>query len=547
MKVLLCYKNSRELERIERTRIPIGLLWIGAALKKAGHEVLIENFSCMEWDEVKEFIAEEKPDLVGTVMTYFNRWQILKLAGIVKRINYHTPVILGGEFAAASYEEVLKKSNDIDIVVLGEGEETMVEILTTVKDCSVDNLKKIKGIAFWSHNDALFTKPQENGMVVIKGGTPLDANQLEIPALYFTYNQILTSRGCENVRFRDAGKVVEEIDSLMKKGIREFHIVDYMSTSDAKRFQTICKELMQRSLAWTCKADITTMEEATLEWMKKAGCYEVEYSITSTDKDLFSKAKQVAEQTRKAGISMTVRVTVGNVGESDETIKELLGLLQGMKPQRVTTEFLRLFPGKELFDQEVKAGTISKNVWFATLMHLPFETLYHWEENKEKLTQWLKIVVGFARDNLKNYKFTEQELEGLTQKYPKDVWARNALAKIYAKQGDLEKTEKILLDAGTLNQGFVNSFINLGILYEKKGDLEKAEKNYLKAVEIDFANPVTHKNLGNVYVKLNKITEAVKSYEQAMTLNHAKFGDLRLMVDNLQLALKGAEYDMNYN
>jgi len=394
MKVLLCYKNARELERIERTEIPVSLFWIGAALRKAGHEVLIENFSYLDWEEIPAFLEKEKPDLVAGAMEAINRWQIFKLGDLVKRYKYSVPFVVGGSFASQLPKEVLERSHDVDVVVTGPGESTMVSLAGLLsKKVTVADLEKVPGIAFKANNDALFGGGEDK---IISTEIKTDDTKLPRPSSFFTYNKILTSRGCTSVKYREVDDIVAEVKELLDKGVQRFHFVDANCTSDKNRFLELCSKLP--AINWRCDARIQDIDEELVAAMKKAGCYHVEYHVGSGHfMDGLSKEQVVkaASLLRKVGITQRAGFWIGYKEETDATIKDSLELIQDIQPQHIQLQFVRKFPGSKYFEN-------SKD-WFDSMVHLPFETIVGWEKRKDKLMTWMKVMSGFFTQNKASY------------------------------------------------------------------------------------------------------------------------------------------------
>lgn len=565
MKILLAYKPTRETEDIEKTYLPGGLLSIGALLKEQGHDIIVKNFSFTDWSEIREFIEREKPDIVGSTMYTFNRFEVFKLADLVKRIDYNTKFVIGGEFPTVLAEKVLNYSQDIDVIVTYEGEETMVEIVSALKTPSLEKLKNIKGIVFRENNDCLFGESKNENIIYTGQRSPIkDLDTLPLASKYFKYCNIMTARGCpgqctfcstpsywgSNVRLRSVKSMVDEIELLYKKGVKELVISDDTFTFDKQRVIDFCKELIKRNIkiAWDCRSRVNFVDKERLEWMKKAGCYKIGYGIESgSDTVLKNFKKNITKEqilkagklTREVGLYMYLFLIIGGPGETDETIRETLEVINELKPQQILTCFLHTYPGTELYKQCQEQGILTDDIWFDSLEHLPQKCIYKYSEDPQKMNDWLKTVHNFFLQNKQSYKSTEQELKNNIEKY-NDVYSLNELAVIYAKNKDYDKAIELLNKAVKENDGYYNTYLNLGIVFEKLGDEGDKEKyseavDFLKkACEINFKNPVAHKNLGNIYVKLEQYDNAIESYENAVKFNHRKRADIYTMVEELR-------------
>ena len=125
---------------------PMGLLYIGTALQKAGHTVRLtgtanHNPAAKLLKEISLF----KPDVVGFAVTTMFADKAQLLAHSIKRYYPEISIIAGGAHPTILPFETLKGGN-IDVCILGEGDVTVVKLLETLKVHG--DLEKVKGIAF---------------------------------------------------------------------------------------------------------------------------------------------------------------------------------------------------------------------------------------------------------------------------------------------------------------------------------------------------------------------------------------------------------------
>ena len=126
---------------------PMGIAYVGAALEDAGHEVIIldNNQKCYSKEKIIDFLKDLKPDIVGLTGMTNSYIQIMHLARMVKE-TIDVPVILGGAMATYT-SHVLLPNMDVDICVLGEGEETSIELFD-----KWPNYHDVTGIAYLDDN-----------------------------------------------------------------------------------------------------------------------------------------------------------------------------------------------------------------------------------------------------------------------------------------------------------------------------------------------------------------------------------------------------------
>ena len=184
---------------------PMGLMYIGAALKMAGHEPKIHDCYIDNNDLhiLRRTITEWKPDFIGISIIINELEQTKKVIGIIREIMPHVPVTFGGHWPSTNTEESIKTLG-ADFVAIGEGELVFPELIDAINNCHTT--ESIPG-----------TASIVNGNVKINQGRYLtedELNALPFPAwelldhkLYSKmdsaanvgcrpYMSIVTSRGC---------------------------------------------------------------------------------------------------------------------------------------------------------------------------------------------------------------------------------------------------------------------------------------------------------------------------------------------------------------
>ena len=189
MKILLIYPYCLEnrLHEEEVSVVPMGLFYIGALLKENGYDVEILNFHGMakESSKIREILKEKKPDVIGFSVLNANRWGGIDIARIAKKLNPETQVVFGGVAATFLWEHFLKHFEEIDAVVIGEGEYVFLTLIRAIE--KKENFDSVAGIAF------------KKGKEIVKTGVadPIrNLDDLPIPAKYFTYQHLSLTRGC---------------------------------------------------------------------------------------------------------------------------------------------------------------------------------------------------------------------------------------------------------------------------------------------------------------------------------------------------------------
>jgi anaerobic magnesium-protoporphyrin IX monomethyl ester cyclase len=383
MKILLIYPYFIH-ERIQVEDItvpPIGIYYVGAVLKENRYEVEILNWHAINKtpEKIKEILREKKPDVIGFSILHANRWGGIEIAQIAKQINPEVKIVFGGIGASLLWEHLLRNFPEIDIVVIGEGEYTFLNLIRWIEGAEEKLPQNIKGIAF-----------KDNGKVVKTEEADLqpDLDKLPIPANYFEYQHLSSTRGCawsctfcgspqfwgHKIKFRSPENFVEELELLYQKGIRFFYISDDTFTTNKKRVIEICRMIIEKDLmiTWFAISRVDHVDEEILYWMRKAGCIQISYGVESGSEKIRTvlNKKIKRDQVEKA-FSLTVQYGIlsrayfiyGCPGETWNTIQETLDLIHEIKPLSMIVYILDIFPGTQLYADLQKRSQLTDDVW----------------------------------------------------------------------------------------------------------------------------------------------------------------------------------------
>lgn len=310
-----------------------------------------------------ERLRELNPDVVGITATTPSFARAKEIASLVRRTLPEAVIIMGGTHATFRPEEALAEG--ADVVVRGEGEETLREIL------SGRELRKIKGISYLEDGEAVHNperKPISN----------LDA--LPFPAWHhfplhaYRIMSLVSARGCvyrcaycsaaqfwkRRVRFRSPRSVVEEVERLYSLGFKRLRFMDSTFTLDRRRALEICsliEELGFRDLSWSCETRADHLDGELLDALKRAGCTLICLGVDSGAQEVLDACRRgmTVEQVRKAilmakqrGIRVRAYVTFGFPGESAASVRATVKLLEETRPEQILLSLATAYPGTEL-------------------------------------------------------------------------------------------------------------------------------------------------------------------------------------------------------
>ncbi len=387
---------------------PLGLAYIAAILEENGHDVKILDrmaikyhngeISLKEIDELtKKEIYEFQPSLIGigamTIQIY-DAYHVVKLIRRFLKGNYI--IGIGGVHPTAETELTLRECPEIDFVCRGEGEFTMLEIVSGKSLIEIDGLAIRKNREIQNNKNRkvfsnLDTIPMPaRHLLNMKFYTK--RNDKIIPGLHLRATTMVTSRGCPYnckfcssklmfpaVRFHSWNRVLEEIETVMKDyGIEAVDFVDSMFLSDRKRAERICSELinsgLNRRLKWACSIRVDAVDKKILDLMKEAGCIYVNYGFESGSQEMLDSMNKrttvrtnytAARMTNEAGILVNSAMIVGLPGETEEDILATMRFLRNTKIYCSSINLLLPLPGSPYYKEFRSSGILnySEKLW----------------------------------------------------------------------------------------------------------------------------------------------------------------------------------------
>ncbi|MBM3255628.1 MAG: radical SAM protein, partial [Candidatus Omnitrophica bacterium] len=420
-----------------------------AVLQKKGHEVRIldclirssdrrpidQNFvrSGLSDSEIFKQVTLFKPDMVGISCMFTSYFKNAHdIARIIKGYDKDILVVFGGAHAS-TFPELVMKDENVDAVVVGEGEVTICEMLER------HSLKKdfsgVKGLLHRASGVVKREEPREFIQNLDELPFPawgllekdLEIIKQESRKSKFLMRQplgrILTSRGCPNDcyfcsvklvwarmwRGRSAKNIVDEIEFLKNKhGYREFHFVDDNSSVSKKRMHEICDELLSRKLniklATPTGIAVGTLDREILAKMKRAGFYRLCFGIESGDPQTqkiikkrldLDKARSVIAEANKLGFWTSGTFIIGFPHETMKEIRNTIDFAKTSNMDFVVIYLLTPQPGTEVYNIFKQQGLINLDVYMDP----------HSED-------WYKISITYC-NGFKSTNFSNKELQNI--------------------------------------------------------------------------------------------------------------------------------------
>jgi radical SAM superfamily enzyme YgiQ (UPF0313 family) len=560
MKILLIYPHFLEarLHAEDVSVVPIGVYYIAAVLKENHYDVEILNWHNFNEKprEIEEVLRAKNPDVIGFSIVHANRWGGIEAARIAKRINPGVQIVFGGIGASFLWKHLLTHFPEIDFVVTGEGEYSLLKLIRCLEQGHLNEIDTIPGVALRSEGKIIRTEDAQR----IR-----DLDALPNPAQYFNYQHLLLTRGCawnckfcgshrfwgRHVRFHSVDYLVDQIEILYKKGLTFFYFSDDTFTIDSQRVIEVCKTILKRKLriTWAAISRVDHAAEDALYWMRKAGCIQISYGVESGSEKIRSylkknitagQIKNAFALTQKYGILARAYFIYGCPQESWETINQTIDLMNEIKPLSAIFYILDIFPGTELYEDYKKRAGASDDIWLKRIEDIMyFETDPGLDEDMV-LAFGQKLRSGF-HENLAGY-VDAIRLVDKKKLYPlhSDFYSRLAMTfdhGDYAQIDGIADKEKIAEKLyKTALEYYPNprAHLGLGILLQKnRAYLESIEilsrglENFPEDPQLNICCGVSLMNLGRFekalthFLKFENVKEAVHFATQCYkALNH---------------------------
>lgn len=375
---------------------PLGLAYLAAYIENAGYRPHVFDFNVDRMDD-ENFISllhEGRFLMVGMSFMTSQFAEASRLAQVIKKALPDTPLVAGGPHPSSIPERTMHEIPALDIVVHGEGEETLEELAGVFS--KNESYEGVPNLCF-----------RKDDKIILNDKRPLisDLDNLPLPAWkYFDlkkYNvfsisgkdespvfALLSSRGCPNwctfcdshtifqrkYRPRSARNIFDEIMFLHNEyGMMEFDFVDDLVTMQKSRVLEFCDLLRDSGVPfrWMANARVNTVDREMLQAMKDSGCIRVDFGVETGDLNVRKLMRKniTDDQIRTAhrlavevGLSTGSFTMVGNLGENKESAKQTVKLLKEFGDD-VMVSIACPFPGTELFRTAREKGLINTEDW----------------------------------------------------------------------------------------------------------------------------------------------------------------------------------------
>jgi len=361
----VCWDRSRDRMREGEETIPgMGVLMLAAVARQQGYGVHLVDAKAhgTTIEDVARRIAALRPDYLGLSATTISVTNASRIAERVRALLPDVVTILGGAHVSAIPERTLQAFPSIDFGIVGEGELSLFDLLARLR--SGRSVEDVPGLAF-----------RRDGRVHANPRAPYidDLDALPTPAWdllpdfphrfqpsLFSYPRtpvatLITSRGCpfsctfcdrstsgRKGRMHSVEAVVRLCGLLVERGVRHITFVDDLFTVRKQRVVDLCHAFLDHGFTFSssCNSHPNLLDAATLQLMRRAGCWQIAYGIESGSQRVLDVVKrevriprmrETLRMTRAAGIRTRGFLMLGHPTEGLDSLAETADFLRAVE------------------------------------------------------------------------------------------------------------------------------------------------------------------------------------------------------------------------
>lgn len=393
---------------------PLGIMYIASYMEREGFhcdvlDCLVEKFKL---SDLREHLLKNKYDIIGITCMTNSALDAYESAKIAREVQPDSTIVMGGVHPTALPEQTVKETLETDVIIVGEGEQTFVDIATCLENGK--DYHTVDGLAFWSkeENKVKYTTPR----------TPIpDLDSLPFPAYHKVPMEkyvphvtqyvdlpnypILLQRGCpyqctycdhgavlgRKIRSLSVERAIENVKYLVENyGAKGIYFLDSVFTVRRDFIMSFLKALQEQEfkISFACNARADQLDLELLKEMKKAGCWMIQIGIESGNIKslelikkasyssafkpdpndpkgrpfLLNKYEQEIRNCQKLGIQVMASYILGLPGETPEDVETTINFAKKLATETALFFLPVPYPGSYLLTQAKEDGGLKEDV-----------------------------------------------------------------------------------------------------------------------------------------------------------------------------------------
>jgi radical SAM superfamily enzyme YgiQ (UPF0313 family) len=452
----------------QRASPPLGLAYVAAAVEREGFEIKVMDCvaeapaNYFSFQNLKGVSAlgidtntlmeqlDENYNLIGLSVMFSNNWLVNRyLINLLKERFPHALIVIGGEHATAIPEYCLQDCAGLDMVVTGEGEETIAEVASCLREGK--SYEHVTGIVYKKRNEGtedIVVNPRRKRIRTVGEIAPpawehfpLDKyfeHDISYGIAYGRSLPIFATRGCPyectfcsspqmwgtKYSMRDVEDVIAEVKKLNTRyGVTNIDFYDLTAIVNKRWILDFCKALEREGLVITWQIPAGTRSEAidfeVASALKKAGCVNITYAPESGSQEMLASIKKKItpermlhsiDQSYKAGLDIKLNIMLGYPDERVSDIMRTNWFLIKASYYGATDASPSMFspyPGSALFNELKERGelTLNDNYFYSIVYSQSLHHFKNYNRNNSRRVMMLMLFISYLCFYVSNYLF----------------------------------------------------------------------------------------------------------------------------------------------
>ncbi len=381
-------------QEIMRPYPPLGLLYLSAWLDKHGVENAVFDTTFSTKKALKDYLLQHRPHIVALYANLMTKLNVLEIAAFIRSeaALKDALIVMGGPDVTHNTADYL--ANGADLIVIGEGEQTMLEICLSAQSAgpgqAIEHFSHVNGIAFRQPDGLVFKTPPREKLRNIDDLPFPNRRKIDLQQYLDAWKKahghsavsISTQRGCpytcrwcstavygQSYRRRSPRQVVDEIVFLQQN--YDFNLiwfVDDVFTVSHKWLGEFRDELQRRAVQvrFECITRADRMSLEVIEILRSSGCFRIWIGAESGSQRIIDamdrrvdvqQVRTMIQSTRQAGIQAGTFIMLGYPGETEADIRDTVEHLKAANPDLFTITIAYPIKGTGLYEEVQSIGT----------------------------------------------------------------------------------------------------------------------------------------------------------------------------------------------
>jgi anaerobic magnesium-protoporphyrin IX monomethyl ester cyclase len=370
---------------------PMGILYLSSHLKAKGFEVELFDTTFSQPEEFSRLLEARRPPAVGIYANLLTRRRVLEMIAACKRRG--ATVVLGGPDAANYPDEYLGRG--ADVVVIGEGEETLEELFPALARPGQVPLGEIRGIAFRGEDGGLTRTPPRPYISDLDEQPYPDRGAIDLRRYLRVWRErhgtsslsIITARGCAyrcswcshavfgyTHRRRRPESVADELETVLSEYRPDsIWYADDVFTISRRWLLEYAEALDRRGLRvpFETTSRVDRLDEEIVSTLAKMGCYRLWVGAESGSRRVLDamargtdpqRAREMIDLLRRYGIAAGVFIMLGYEGEEISDLEDTVKFLKESNPSSFLTTLAYPIKGTPYY-QQVDGRVVALKPW----------------------------------------------------------------------------------------------------------------------------------------------------------------------------------------